>query len=222
MNSPRPTSQRTTSQPQASPASPSPLPLIFERASETTAISGRRLLRYSLPPGPLGSAVKTLLVSYRWRSTIYVLIWKASATPAGRLFFRLAARARPISESVSSFWPTPVAMDASRGRYRTARQKGSRRGLTIATVMPWPTPTARDHKDSAGMARAKGARRRLDTLPRLLHGKTGTQSNAPTACSGRLEVGLASWLMGFPIELLRCARLEMPSFRRSLRKSAAR
>lgn len=60
-----------------------------EEARTMTATSGRKCSELYRKSGPLGSLVRTLLVSSAWRSTRCYLTWKASATPAKRLLFRL-------------------------------------------------------------------------------------------------------------------------------------
>ena len=60
-----------------------------EEARKMTVTSGRKCLELYRRSGPLGSLVRTLLVSSAWRSTRCYLVWKASATPARRLLFRL-------------------------------------------------------------------------------------------------------------------------------------
>lgn len=60
-----------------------------EEARTMTVTSGRKCSELYRKSGPLGSLVRTLLVSSAWRSTRCYLVWKASATPARRLLFRL-------------------------------------------------------------------------------------------------------------------------------------
>ena len=59
-------------------------------ARRMTVTSGRKCCALSRSSGPLGSLVRTLLVSSAWRSTRCLLTWKVSATPARRLLYRLA------------------------------------------------------------------------------------------------------------------------------------
>ena len=92
-------------------------------------------------------------------SMIYKMAWKRQDTPSGRPIYRLRASAHRISGSASFSGPSgstfgprwPLAVD------------GERAG--------WPTPAARDHKDSSGMATTGQnpdgtTRDRTDQLPR--------------------------------------------------------
>lgn len=60
-----------------------------EEARRMTVTSGRKCCELYRKYGPLGSLVRMLLESSAWRSTRCYLTWKASATPARRLLFRL-------------------------------------------------------------------------------------------------------------------------------------
>jgi len=50
------------------------------------------------------------------------MIWRAKATPQGRLYFQLAPSIRRTDGIESGFWPTPKASDAIMGM--TARTSG--------------------------------------------------------------------------------------------------
>lgn len=104
-------------------------------------------------------------------STLYKLTWKQRATPAGRLI--PALRASVLRTSGRDFtgalggWPTPTATDAARGN-GTIRPHDT--GIPLpqkATLAGWVTPSARDWKDTPGMATERpDGRSRLDQLPR--------------------------------------------------------
>ena len=134
----------------------------------TPDISGRKCLGLSGNAGPLGLLEKMLLDSSDWAWTKYSLIWKAKATPQGRLIFQLArselrtsgsgygllhtptAKANQMAPSMamrdngswgSSFLPTPRANEPGR------TTQGYGRGL--AELMEgkeqlWPTPSAQE------------------------------------------------------------------------------
>ena len=56
---------------------------------------------------------------------------------------------RLTRESGSSSWPSPVASEVRQGfQDRSRGMKGSQESLTTVVVKTWPTPAARDHKDS--------------------------------------------------------------------------
>lgn len=106
-------------------------------------------------------------------STLYALTWKDRITPGGASIFALRASVRPIfaSGNICAGWPVALAKDGSAGPdYAIADREGSG-GMslpTTATLAGWVTESARDWKDSEGMAtmRPDGSRDRLDQLPR--------------------------------------------------------
>ncbi len=100
----------------------------------------------------------------------------------------------------------------------------------------WPTPTTRDHKDSAGMSLAprKDGASRLDLVPRQVfwllqndrlpesslptraHPTSGVPlhgSKATTAKSVGLDPAFPCWLMGYPAAWLLCAPASIPKIR---------
>lgn len=101
-------------------------------------------------------------------SNLYRLTWKERHTPGGASIYALRASARPISASgsICSGWPTSKASDAN----GSASDHGSGGpDLRLAAALAsWVSPSARDWKDSEGMAteRPDGSRDRLDQLPR--------------------------------------------------------
>jgi hypothetical protein len=60
-----------------------------------------------------------------------------------------------------------------------------------------PTPIARDWKDTPGMAKQAGERKREDTLPRKIYAR---EQSPPK--SGIINPAFALWLMGYPAEWL--------------------
>ncbi len=124
---------------EGSPASPSVLPESAE-AVRMTAISGRKCLELSKKSGPLGSLEKMLLESSIWRSTRCFLTWKVSATPQGRLLFRLVPSTPRTGGTGASLWrmreifPTPRAQCANgSGPSRTGNRMDiqTSRGLSV-------------------------------------------------------------------------------------------
>ncbi len=56
---------------------------------------------------------------------------------------------RLTNASGSSSWPSPVASEVRQGfQDRSRGMKGSQESLTTVVVKSWPTPAARDHKDT--------------------------------------------------------------------------
>lgn len=118
-------------------------------------------------------------------STIYSIGWKLHVTPLGRAISRLRASAprtsasAPSSEpSAMSGWPTPKATDEQMARrsseaadrFLRRPQKSSELGIDVH-LAGWSTASARDWKDTAGMATEAvnpdgSTRTRLDQLPR--------------------------------------------------------
>ena len=72
-------------------------------ARRMTVTSGRRCLGLFKRSDPLGLLVRMLLASSRWRSTIVSLIWRISATPRGRLLYRLVPVMRRTAGIGSGF-----------------------------------------------------------------------------------------------------------------------
>lgn len=107
-------SEQSTLFAEASLASHTVLPGSDE-ARQMTATSGRNIAALLTLSGPLGSLVKMCLESEQLFSTRCYLTWKTSATPGGRLVFRLAPSTRGTSESVSLLWPTLSANNQSGG-----------------------------------------------------------------------------------------------------------
>jgi hypothetical protein len=97
---------RLTSSPQAIPASHSHSPG-SDWARKMTATYGRRFADYWLSSDPPDSWVRTLLATSVWGSTMCYLTWKRSATPQGRLLFRLVPSTHHTGGIASGFWPTP-------------------------------------------------------------------------------------------------------------------
>lgn len=157
-----------------------------ERARAMTVSSGLRCSKLSRLSGPLGYLERMCLASSRWASTVCFLTWKDSATPSGRLLFRLVRWTHRIDGTGFGLWPTAVAHDI---HMRTTKHAQGGTPLTMA-VQFWPTPNAGDHK--AGMSNAAG--RQQSSLPRtvgIVEGK----------CSGKrggLNPVFVEWLMGFP------------------------
>jgi hypothetical protein len=106
-------------------------------------------------------------------STLFLLIWKDKATPAGRPYCQLAASARRTSDSDCGSWLTPVANDDNKSpeahlamKLRMGERDGTgskRTAITSLQVMAktaWPTPCSQDGPNggpSQGIDRLPGA-----------------------------------------------------------------
>lgn len=124
-----------------SPASRLALPG-SEEARKMTVTSGRKCYALYRKSGPLGLLVRMLLESSIWRSTRCWLTWKASATPAKRLLFRLVPSMPRIDATEWQLLPTPTATLADHGG-PNQRDSSGRPGLQMAAMM-FPTPTRFD------------------------------------------------------------------------------
>lgn len=91
---------------QATPASHSHSPG-SEWARKMTGIYGRKFADYWLSSGPPDSWVRTLLATSVWASMTCYLTWKRSATPQGRLLFRLVPSTPRTDGTGSGLWGTP-------------------------------------------------------------------------------------------------------------------
>lgn len=155
-----------------------------ETARKMTAISGQRCATLSKHSGPLGSLVKTLLVTYPWDSTRCFLTWKHSATPASRLLFRLVPSMPRTGETESGLWQTPVSDDAVEREQGKFNSRGEPKLSAQAKL--WPTPTSRDHKDTGDCA----------NVP--VNGLLG-RSVGPSKGNGSLNPLWVEWLQGYPV-----------------------
>lgn len=122
-------------------------------------------------------------------------------------------------------WPTPRtptggAESAQRKQELGRKESGGGDLQAAALMVGWPTASARDWKDTPGMATTgtnpDGTERtRLDQLPRVaaLAGTPAFQSSVSTENSGAfhltkkasLNPRFSLWLMGFPTVWARCA-----------------
>ena len=161
-------------------------------ATTTNGTFGPTSFDCCVPAGPLSGWESRLRMRLaRAGSTESWLTWTGSTTPAGRFHSRLAQSTRRTRVIVC--------------------------GSSLVTAL-WITASARDWKDSPGMALARpDGRGRIDQLPRQVMavaqaGRT-TGSPATTAEPAALHPAFACWLMGFPLAWDACAPTEMPSSR---------
>lgn len=143
-------------------------------------------------------------------------------------------------------WPTSRAADGAKnvrsaeGTAREIERKGGPQDLQMAsTLAGWSTPSARDWKDSPGMALEAvnpdgSARSRIDQLPRQAQLASGTTGPARFTASGAMLTGCSAgmngggplnpehsrWLMGYRAAWGYCGDMAMRSIRTSRQRSS--
>lgn len=154
-----------------------------EEARTMTVISGRKCAESLTSSGPLGLLVKTLLESSVWRSTLFYLNWKVSATPARRLLYRLVPSKPRTEETGALLWPTPAANDSKNSTLPMSQiSRGTVPGAVIRRQI-WPTPTASDY-------RKRGPNSRQQGLPETVLKESRIQWPTPT--TGKIGGGSGS------------------------------
>lgn len=127
--------------------------------------------------------------------------------------------------AATSYWPTAKASAAGESSRGGDRKDEPLIG-SLMRMAHRVTPSARDWKDSAGMATTgPDDRNRIDQLPRQMvaievSGPTPNGLPATTAKRGAPNPIFACWLMGWPDELVSGALRGIQSFRSSRRKSS--
>lgn len=155
-------------------------------APTTRAISGRRGFGSSASAALQSSLESRLRARFGTAgSTLFSMIWKAKATPAGRQYCQRVASVRRTSDSDYGSWPTPMAGSPATADYNEAgdtcngrrtrllcgswptpcQQDGPKGGpgqgqdrLPAAALASWPTTTARDWKSGASNLHGENAR----------------------------------------------------------------
>lgn len=158
-----------------------------EEAQKMTVTSGQKCLELYKKLRPVGLLAKMLLGSSAWHSTRCFLTWKASATPAKRLYFRLVPSTPRTDVTGALLWPTPAARDykGSNSMEHLTRESGNgnHRDQLAKAVKFWPTPVASDANGTHGGN---------------MHGSLRTAVSL-SGERGLLNPTWVEWLMGFPI-----------------------
>ena len=173
-------------------------------------------------------------------STLYRQTWKRKNTPLRRRYWALVAQERPIDDTgyTSSLTPTKSdynatqVQDAQAYSQKKINRKGSRSSLALIVqanaLVPLATPSARDWKDSPGIAESGvdpdgSTRFKLDQLPRQAQladsGAIAIGGLEETKKSGQLNPEYSRWLMGLPKEWCDCALTAMQSLPKLRKRS---
>ena len=152
-----------------------------------TATSGRKCAALLTRSDRVSSWQKTLLATSRWVSTLFWLTWKPTATPQGRLLFRLVPSTPSTGATGSGYshtmsaWPTPRHEGFDAGAHR------GKPDSLHAAVKLWPTPVTTDHKQNYSPSAIDRNTPQLGTEVHLRGGTT----------TGRLHGRWTLALMGF-------------------------
>lgn len=190
-------------------------------ARRMTVTSGRKCSELYRKSGPLGSLVRTLLESSVWRSTRCYLTWKASATPAKRLLFRLVPSTPRTGGTGSQLWVgTPTGAMSKRsnkfahGRTPTPAARCGQTpcihgegGLDLATFVKLiPTATT-----GAGMCGGSANYQRLKEMEEAGVISAEERRSMAAGNGGKLNPMWVEWLMGFPLGWTDLSASETPS-----------
>jgi len=96
-------------------------------------------------------------------STLFLLIWRRKATPAGRPYYQLAVSGRRTSDSEFGSWPTTSSRDCAGPIDHKARGYGMQLNDT-AQLASWPTPQLHDAERGGQEKRAMGETRHGSNL----------------------------------------------------------
>lgn len=138
------------------PASPFPW-LESKKAKGTTVISGRKCSELSESLRRVGLSVRTYLESCELPGKQFARNWSVRDTLSPYLILKLRLSERPIDDKDASLWPTPTVPNGGRSvkhvtdwrSERTAYHNGHKVQIDLnAAVKMWPTPKARDYKDT--------------------------------------------------------------------------
>jgi len=169
------------SSPAVFPASHSVVPG-SERATRMTVSSGLKCSALLRNSGLVGCLVRMLLESSVWRSTIVLLRWKPSATPRGRLLFRLAPSTPRTAGTGSGLWPTPKGEPSGPDFARASREGSGGDDLATRVAKMVGTPRSQERPRSERFTRA-----------------VKTPGEIAQQIGGQLNPTWVEWLMGYPL-----------------------
>ncbi len=148
--------------------------------------------------------------------------WKSWVTEQQRLGLvreksgRLTGDDGGLFLEFATLWPTPRAMSGGPESAKRKKELGrtqSGGGCLQSAVKDWPTPSARDWKDTPGMSSVRsdraGAARKADQLPRaVFNTQTDPDYNTKTSRRVYLNPEWVETLMGFRIGWTDCEHWE--------------
>ena len=194
----------------ASPAKTSQPPARALASQENEVDSGNKCTGLFERPDPIGSLLRTSLLSALGEPMSCSATWKDSGTPAGRSWWVLSMPAPRTDGSGCSSWQTPAVFQGEKRRQVGQTERAEL--LLPGQARYWPTPQAFDAKhierSPEALARAKnkgGCSNLREYAPRFPQPSTTTPDGE--ACSrmisalpqpSRLNVRFVEWLMGFP------------------------
>lgn len=116
-----------------------------KRATPTTATCGPTSSASSASAALSASLVSKLREQFGTGGSIeYTQTWKEKVTPLGRAYWAHTAQGRRTSDSDSTGWPTPKALDSTSNRESVESRQQANGALSAdaANVSGWATPAA--------------------------------------------------------------------------------
>jgi hypothetical protein len=143
---------------------------------------GESLPDLSEKSDPIGSSLRTSLISELSAQTGYLMTWKRQTTPRGRSWWVLGTPALPTGETVSGLSQTPRRCSGLRSR-----------GINQTELTRWLLPTPTRSIGSQGPRTGDRPRQEGKSLRDLARGQIGTAA----------LLTLVEWMMGYRRDWLR-------------------
>ena len=170
-------------------------------ARRMTAHSGRSLFELLPETGPLGSCLRTLLGSSKWRSAACWLTWKAKGTKLRRLYFQLAPSTPRTGATGYGLLPTMRAALTGKITPRRALDLNPNLESVLARQL-WPTPLASNANGPQISTNKGGLKLQSAVLlyptPRASENENRQTKLTPSQMAGRRGLNLASVANLFP------------------------